>query len=97
MTALSGIEPGAPLTIYVDGEPLAARDGQTIAAALLAAGTRIVRHTRRNGRPRGQFCAMGVCYDCVVTVDGRPGSRACMVRVAEGMRVELPRQHGAAP
>jgi predicted molibdopterin-dependent oxidoreductase YjgC len=78
------------LTFYVDGRAFTAARGQTLGAALLAQGVRVLRQTRKQGRPRGLFCAMGVCYDCTLTVDGKPGMRACMTPVAEGMRVERP-------
>jgi succinate dehydrogenase/fumarate reductase-like Fe-S protein len=86
------IIPGASVTLQLDGKPLPARRGQTVAAAMLAAGQRVLRHTRRTGKPRGLFCAMGVCFDCVMTIDGEPGVRACMTKVEEGMRVISPVQ-----
>jgi len=86
------IIPGASVTLQLDSKPLPARRGQTVAAAMLAAGQRVLRHTRRGGKPRGLFCAMGVCFDCVMTIDGEPGVRACMTKVEEGMRVISPVQ-----
>lgn len=86
------INPGAIVTLQLDGGPLQARRGQTVAAAMLAAGRRVLRRTRRNGRPRGLFCAMGVCFDCVMTIDGKAGVRACMTRVEAGMQVATPAQ-----
>jgi predicted molibdopterin-dependent oxidoreductase YjgC len=88
------IDRGEAVTLLVNGRPVQAYRGQTIAAALLAAGQRTLRHTRRAGKPRGLFCAMGVCYDCVVTVNGESGVRACMRRVEEGMQVTSPAQFG---
>jgi hypothetical protein len=58
-----------------------------VGAALVDAGIRSWRTTRRNGRPRGLFCGIGICYDCLITVDGTPNQRACLVPVAEGMRL----------
>ena len=84
------IIPGAALTLQLDGAPLPARRGQTVAAAMLAAGRRVLRRTRRAGTPRGVFCAMGVCFDCVMTIDGKAGVRACMTKVEEGMQVSSP-------
>jgi predicted molibdopterin-dependent oxidoreductase YjgC len=78
-----------------DGQALHARDGQSVAAALLAAGRRAWRATRRTGEPRGLFCGMGVCYDCLVRVDGLPNVRACQVPVREGMRVETQQDPGS--
>jgi predicted molibdopterin-dependent oxidoreductase YjgC len=87
---------GSPgtVTFWVDGEPFTARAGQSLGAALLAQGRRVLRVTRREGRPRGMYCAMGACFDCIVTIDGRAGIRACMVRVAPDMRVVLPGRFG---
>ena len=84
------IIPGAAVMLLIDGEPLPARRGQTVAAVLLAADRRVLRHTRRTGKPRGLFCAMGVCFDCVMTIDGKAGVRACMTKVEDGMRVSAP-------
>ena len=74
-----------------DGHPIEALAGETIAAALSAAGIVAFRHTA-SGAPRGLWCGMGACFDCVVTVDGRIGQRACITRVAAGMDVR-----GAVP
>ena len=84
------ITAGATVTLILNGAPLAARRGQTVAAAMLAAGRRVLRYTRRAGKPRGLYCAMGVCFDCVMTIDGRSGVRACMTPVEDGMRVDVP-------
>ncbi|NUT49405.1 MAG: (2Fe-2S)-binding protein [Saccharothrix sp.] len=71
----------------LDGRPLSAAAGRTVAAALLDAGIRSWRTTRAHGRPRGAFCGIGVCFDCLITVDGRPGVRACLLPVADGMEL----------
>ena len=78
-----------------DGEPLDALAGQTVAAALLAGGHRVLRTTRGAGSPRGMFCGIGACWDCLVVHNGVPGTRACLQAVADGDRVET--QHGAGP
>ncbi|GAA5028692.1 (2Fe-2S)-binding protein [Actinopolymorpha pittospori] len=70
-------------TILVDGRPVAVGPDQTVAAALLAAGIRSWRTTRK-GRPRGLFCGIGVCFDCLVTVNGRGSVRACLVPARPG-------------
>lgn len=90
MTAGDVIVFGEQVAISVNGAPMVAHRGQTLAAALLANGVRTLRRTRRDGRPRGMFCAMGVCFDCVLTVDGKPGVRACMTPVDAGMTVTMP-------
>jgi D-hydroxyproline dehydrogenase subunit alpha len=69
--------PGAPLTITVDGHPIDALPGQTVAAALMATGQTSWRTTRAGTRPRGVFCGIGACYDCLITVNGLPDIRAC--------------------
>jgi thioredoxin reductase len=75
-----------PLTFHFEGEALRARRGQSLAAALTGAGVAVFRHTAR-GTPRGLFCGMGVCQDCLVEVDGRPNQRACMTILEAGMKV----------
>ena len=79
---------GDAVSVTIDGVRVEAHRGQTIAAVLIANGQRIFRHTRHAGRPRGIYCGMGVCYDCVVTVDGET-ERACMRKVEDGMSVTL--------
>ena len=69
------------------GKRIEALEGDTIAAALLAAGYRTFRRTPKKREPRGLFCAIGCCTDCVVTVNGRPNVRACVTPVEEGMRI----------
>lgn len=72
------------ILIVVDGEPVRARPGQTIAAALIAAGRSSWRTTRGSGEPRGLFCGIGVCFDCLVTVNGVGSVRACLATVQAG-------------
>jgi predicted molibdopterin-dependent oxidoreductase YjgC len=70
--------------ITFDGRPVPVEPGQTIGAALLAAGIRSWRTTRVYGRPRGLFCGIGVCFDCLVTVNGAAAQRACLVAAQPG-------------
>jgi D-hydroxyproline dehydrogenase subunit alpha len=77
---------GRAITFRFDRTTIPALEGETIAAALSAAGIVAFRHTA-SGAPRGLHCGMGACFDCVVTVDGRIGQRACMTKVADGMVV----------
>lgn len=77
-----------------DGKPVAAREGQTVGAALLAAGIRSWRTTRFEHRPRGIFCGVGVCFDCLVVVNGEPGVRACLAPAREGDEVRTQRGDG---
>ena len=79
---------GRPIAIRVDGRPLTAFAGDTVLAALHAAGIMALRRSDRSGAPRGALCGMGVCFECRVTVDGRPGVQACMTEVKDGMEIE---------
>ena len=79
--------------ILVEGNPVAVRQGDSVAAALFAAGLVACRSTAVSGAARGPYCMMGVCFDCLVTIDGNPNQQACMTRVREGMRIG--RQQGA--
>ncbi|MFC8344090.1 (2Fe-2S)-binding protein [Streptomyces sp. NPDC057280] len=76
--------PGPPFTVTLDGRAIEALPGQTVAAALWTAGITSWRSTRGEGRPRGVFCGIGVCYDCLVTVNDRPNQRACLVPLKPG-------------
>lgn len=82
-----GLTRGAALRITFDGEAVAAFDGESVAAALLAADVRATRRTRRGGRPRGLFCAIGACHDCLVRIDGSGPVRSCLTPVRDGMTV----------
>ena len=89
-----GVERGRALGILVDGAEVRAYEGESIAAALFASGRRFTRWTTQTGEPRGYFCGMGVCQDCLVTVDGLPNVRACVTPARDGMRVESQRGLG---
>ena len=84
--------PTDAVTFYYNDEPIRARSGEMIAAALFGAGIHTFRYTPRRGEPRGVFCAIGRCTDCMMVVDGVPNTRTCITPVREGMRVET--QHG---
>ena len=85
-------DPGA-VTLSFDGQKIRAREGDSVAAALLANGVTVTRNTPVLGMPRGPYCMMGACFECLAVVDGQPNVQTCMVPVRPGMRVE--RQHGA--
>ena len=85
---------GVPVVLS-HGYPLTGQAWEKQVPALLAAGHRTLRTTRVAGRPRGMFCGIGACWDCLVVHNGTPGVRACLQPVADGDRVE--RQHGAGP
>ncbi|MBX5440294.1 MAG: (2Fe-2S)-binding protein [Solirubrobacteraceae bacterium] len=88
------IERGPAVTITVDGRAVRAHAGETVAAALLAEGVLATR-TTVGGAPRGVFCGMGVCFDCLAVIDGVPNTRTCMTYVRDGMDVRL--QDGLTP
>ncbi|HVP67443.1 MAG TPA: 2Fe-2S iron-sulfur cluster-binding protein [Anaeromyxobacteraceae bacterium] len=75
-------------TLLVDGEPIPARKGESVAVALVAAGRPLVSRSAKYHRPRGPFCLSGTCGNCLVRVDGVPNRRACETPCADGMRVE---------
>jgi len=85
---------GPAATIFVDGRAVPAFVGESLAACLLAADIRQLRTSPRAGAPRGAFCFMGVCQECVVQVDGAT-AQACQVPVADGMVVRLVGPHAA--
>ncbi len=80
------------INFYIDDKVFEAMDGDTIASALLANNIRICRYTPKNHEPRGVFCCIGRCNDCLVTVDGIPNVRACITPIQEGMKIKI--QHG---
>lgn len=82
--ALVGARPDPAFALTFDGRRLTALPGQSIAAALWAAGILSWRTTRAQGEPRGAFCGIGACYDCLATVNGRPNQRACLVAARPG-------------
>ncbi|MEV6329065.1 (2Fe-2S)-binding protein [Streptomyces sp. NPDC051909] len=79
-----------------DGRELPAQEGQSVAAVLWSAGILAWRATRTNGTPRGVFCGIGQCYDCLVTVNGRPNQRACLVPARPGDTVTTQEGTGRA-
>ena len=81
------------LSLQVEGRTIAAHEGDTLAIALLNAGVTAFRQTPISGSPRAPLCLMGVCFDCLVEVDGQQNVQSCMVEVKEGMQVHL--QNGA--
>ena len=74
----------AHIEFRFDGEPVIAVPGQSVGAALIAAGHRSWRRTRFDDAPRGIFCGIGICFDCLVTVNGRSSRRACLVEAHPG-------------
>ena len=81
----------AIVRITFDGTPVEAREGDTVAAALLAANVASCRTTPVSGAPRAPYCMMGVCFDCLVVIDGVGNKQSCLVPAREGMAVESQR------
>lgn len=81
----------ALVTIDLDGRPVEAEVGRPLGALLHGELNGVLRRTAKDGAPRGVFCGMGVCFDCLVRVDGRAGVRACVTPIRAGMRVETVR------
>jgi len=84
---------GKPIKFTFDGISVEGYEGEPISAALKAAGVMVHRHTAKHDSPRGIFCAIGRCTDCVMVVDGKPNIRTCVTPVAAGMKVQT--QYGA--
>ena len=78
---------GATVTIRVDGEAVPAREGESVALALIAAGRLRLGTRPSDGSAYGPYCLMGVCFRCQCRIDGRDGEQACMVPVRDGMEV----------
>jgi hypothetical protein len=95
-----GILRGQHFEIEVDGEHITAYEGETIAAALIAAGKLRLRYTAKSAQPRGVYCGIGLCHDCIVAINGVPNIRACQILATPGCRVEsqegLKRKEGGA-
>lgn len=81
----------AEVVIWVEGKPLKARAGESVAAAVLAAGLGPTRTTPVSASPRAPYCMMGVCFECLMEIDGQENTQGCMTTVAEGMQVQFQR------
>ena len=86
---------GSTVGVMVDGVPRRARAGDTVASALLAAGHHSFRRSQVSGSARGPYCMMGVCFDCLVTINDIPNWQACLIPVVDGMRIATDSDSGA--
>ena len=77
------------ITFTLNGLSMTAMDGQSVAAALISHDLRITRYTRLQGAPRGLFCGIGSCFDCMIVIDGKRNQRSCITIAQEGMVVEV--------
>lgn len=87
-------EKGRIVKFYYNDSEIEGYEGESIAAALKAAGIMIHRYTKKEHEPRGIFCAIGKCTDCVMVVDGKPNIRTCVTPLKEGMKVQT--QYGVS-
>lgn len=76
------------ISFSFNGKEISCESGQSIAAALIASDYRELRKTRFGNEPRSIFCGIGICFDCIVVVDGVANQRSCLIEVAQGMNVE---------
>ena len=84
---IASIDRQAMIHIRVNGRSIAATPGETVLAALTAAGFKVLKKSNVRGEPRGPFCGMGVCYECLVTINGVPKQRSCMTEVEDNMEI----------
>ena len=76
------------ITVYVEGQSVSVHPNETAAGAVLSAGLTHTRMSPVTDEPRAPYCMMGVCFECLMVIDGVPSRQACMVTVREGMRIE---------
>jgi D-hydroxyproline dehydrogenase subunit gamma len=86
---ISSISRGRKIKIFVNGREVVAYEGETVLAALIAAGLRTLRRSRHSGEGRGPLCGMGVCYECLVSINGRANRRACMTEAENFMEIQI--------
>jgi predicted molibdopterin-dependent oxidoreductase YjgC len=92
---LESFSKGKPVEFEFDGRIMRGYEGEPIAVALKANGVMIHRYTARRRQPRGMFCAIGRCTDCVMIVDGKPNVRTCVTPLQAGMKIAT--QYGVGP
>lgn len=91
---LGEFEKGRNVQFTFDGQPMEGFEGEPIAIALRSNGVLIHRYTAKRNEPRGMFCAIGRCTDCIMVVDGMPNIRTCVEILREGMVVQTQRGKG---
>ena len=75
------------VTIWFEESPIQAQEGESVAAALLIAGVKYLRYSQVSGKPRMPYCWMGVCYECLLEIDGEQNQQSCLITVKDGMHV----------
>ena len=86
---IAAIKRNEPVTIFVNGKETLAYKGETVFAALQATGYRILNKSKAIGEARGGLCGMGVCYGCLVSINGLENQRSCMVEVEANMEITI--------
>jgi len=74
--------------VYVDGERVVVEAGETVAAVLLRTAPHFARTTAVKGGRRAPYCMMGVCFDCLASIDGVASVQSCLVEVRQGMQIK---------
>lgn len=87
-------DPAETVMVEIEGESVRVPVGESVAAVVLAHGLIYTRTTAVSGKPRAPCCMMGVCFDCLMEIDGKPNRQACMIKVTEGMRIRRQRGTG---
>lgn len=85
---IASIKRKEKIKLSVNGKEIPAYKGETLLAALIAAGYKSLKKSPIKNNPRGGVCGMGVCFECIVTVNGIPNTRSCMTEVEDRMKVE---------
>ena len=80
------------LNVLVDGEVTLATEDETVASMLIMTGKHVFRSSAELGKPRSVYCGMGLCHECLVSIDGMPRVRACMTKIRSGMRIDTMRE-----
>ncbi|MGP5690517.1 (2Fe-2S)-binding protein [Glutamicibacter ardleyensis] len=76
------------ITVNLNAIPVETEAGQSVGSVLMGQGIKAWRNTRNEGKPRGLFCGIGACYDCLITIDAESNQRACMVQARDSMNIE---------
>ena len=77
------------MKVFVNGAEIEATESENVGTFLLKRRQQVLRKTRFEENPRGMFCGIGVCFDCIVTIDGIANQRACITQLRDGMRIEV--------
>lgn len=90
----NAIKDSKTVTLTIEGKEITAYHGDTVASAMLVAGFAYTRITPVKGKRRAPYCMMGICFDCLVEINGVPNQRSCQILVQEGMRVNIQEKEG---